>query len=169
MSTESVVRPVPTLGRKIGALVLLLAVCLGVGQLGALLTRPRIDGWYAALEKPAWTPPDIAFPIVWTILYVLMALAAWLMWLRARPAEARFPFALFFVQLALNFLWSALFFGLRSPGLALIEIVVLLATLAATILAFGRISRLAGWLLVPYLMWTGFAAALNFAIWQLNG
>jgi tryptophan-rich sensory protein len=149
-------------------LLLLLAACLGAGQLGAMVTRPQLDTWYAALDKPAWTPPDLAFPIVWTILYVAMAVAAWLMWLRSRPGQARWPFVLFFAQLALNFLWSALFFGMRSPGWALVEIAALIAALGATIVSFGRLSRPAAWLLVPYLLWVGFAAALNFSIWRLN-
>ena len=154
--------------RKAIVLVLLLAACLGVGQLGAWLTRPQIDTWYAALDKPSWTPPDLAFPIVWTILYVMMALAAWLMWLRARPGEARWPFLLFFAQLALNFLWSALFFGLRNPAAGVIGIAALIAVLVATIASFRRVSATAAWLLMPYLLWVCFAAALNVAIWQRN-
>jgi tryptophan-rich sensory protein len=154
--------------KKLAIFALLLAACLGVGQLGAWLTRPRIDTWYATLVKPAWTPPDLAFPIVWTALYVMMAVAAWFLWLRSRPGEARWPLVLFAVQLALNLLWSVLFFGLRSPGAALIGIAALITALAATILSFQRISTLAAWLLIPYLLWTCFAAALNFAIWRLN-
>jgi tryptophan-rich sensory protein len=153
---------------KFVVFAVLLLACLGVGQLGALITRPGLESWYPALAKPSWNPPDLAFPIVWTTLYIMMAVAAWRLWLRAGPGMARLPLLLFFAQLGLNLLWSYLFFGLHRPGLALGDIGALLVALAATILAFGRIDAWAAWLLAPYLLWTGFAAALNLAIWQLN-
>ncbi len=154
------------LGAALG-LAVLLAVSLGALALGGALTRPAIPEWYASLAKPDWTPPDRVFTPVWTALFVMMAVAAWLVWRRA-GAAARRPLALFAVQLGLNVLWSALFFAARSPGLALLDIGALLIAIAATIAAFRRVSRAAAWLLVPYLLWVGYAAALNLAIWRLN-
>lgn len=159
--------------RAIVGLVASVALCLAVGWIGAQVTGPALVDWYPTLAKPAWTPPDIAFPIAWTALYLLMGVAVWLVWLRLAPlhrpaAEVRGPLLLFALQLALNSLWSVLFFGLRNPGLALGEILLLLAAIVATIVAFRRVSPLAAGLLLPYLLWVGFAAALNFAIWRMN-
>lgn len=159
------------------ALILWIALCLGTGWLGSRVAAPALVDWYPSLAKPSWTPPDHAFPIVWTTLFVLMGVAAWLVWRRCdggAPALAtgaqrrRLPLGLFVGQLALNALWSMLFFGLRSPGLALVEIVVLLIAIAATMIAFWRVSPPAGLLLLPYLLWAAYAAALNAAIWRLN-
>lgn len=124
--------------------------------------------WYRALTKPSWTPPDALFPPVWTALYLLMGIAAGLVWLRRRVAGAYPALALFVVQLALNALWSWLFFGWHRIGWAFVEILILLAAILATLRAFLRISRPAGWLLAPYAGWVAFAAALNAAIWRLN-
>lgn len=143
-----------------------IVLCLAVGGLGGFVTTPAIDGWYRTIAKPDWTPPDWVFAPVWTVLYVMMAVAAWLVWKtqdRIAPAMV-----LFFSQLALNFAWSLLFFGARSPGTALIEISFLWLSVLATMLAFFGRSRPAGWLFVPYLAWVSFAAALNFAIWRMN-
>lgn len=153
---------------ELGALVGFLALTLLVGRLGAAVTRPALDGWYRALAKPAWTPPDLAFPIVWTALFVLMALAAWQVWRRGAGARRRWALGLWGLQLALNALWSQLFFGLRDPGLALVELGALLAALSATAVVFRRISPPAAWLLLPYLAWSVYAFALNAAIWTLN-
>lgn len=160
------------------ALVLWVGLCLGVGWLGARVTAPALADWYPALVKPRWTPPDIAFPIVWTTLFVLMGVAAWLVWRRIAGADATpetagalarwLPLLLFLVQLALNAAWSMLFFGLRSPGPALVEIVVLIAAIVATMIAFWRLSPLAGALFLPYLLWVGYATALNVAVWRMN-
>lgn len=98
----------------------------------------------------------------------MMTVAAWRVWVCARRSQARWPLAVFFVQLALNLLWSGLFFGLRRPDLALLEVAALIAALAATILLFRRVSAAAAWLLAPYLLWIGFAAALNLSVWRLN-
>jgi len=148
-----------------------LGVCLGASfaaaGLGSLFTRPAIEGWYAGLAKPWWTPPNGTFGPVWTALFAMMAVAAWLVWRRRAPG-GRGALGLFAVQLMLNVVWSALFFGLRMPGAAFAHIVVLWLAIAATALAFRRVSPAAGLLLVPYLAWVGFAAALNFALWRLN-
>jgi len=145
-----------------------LALTLLVGRRGAAVTRPELEGWYRALAKPVWTPPDLAFPVVWTALYILMALAAWRVWREGYGAPRRWALGLWGLQLGLNALWSQLFFGLRDPGLALAELGLLLAVLLATIIVFGRVSRWALWLLLPYLVWTGYALALNAAIWTMN-
>lgn len=150
-------------------LLLWVALCLAAGGLGGLVTTPAIPTWYAQLEKPAWTPPGWLFGPAWTTLYLLMAVAAWLVWRRGGFAGQRRPLTLFLVQLALNAAWSFLFFGLRNPGLGLAEIVVLWAMIVATLLAFRRVSTAAALLLVPYLLWVTFATALNFEIWRLNG
>ena len=150
-------------------LVVLLMVCVGAGGLGAMATTPEIDGWYKTLIKPSWNPPSYVFGPVWTTLYILMAIAAWLVW---QPAgfsrSARMPLALFGLQLVLNVGWSWIFFGMHQPGWAVVEIVVLWLAILATMAAFFRRSTLAGWLLAPYLAWVSFAAFLNYAIWQLN-
>lgn len=123
--------------------------------------------WYAALAKPRWTPPSWVFGPVWTLLYVLMGVAAWLVWDRHRNA-ARVALNLFVLQLIVNAAWSWLFFGLRSPALAFAGIVLLWALILATVIAFRRLRPPAAALLLPYLAWVTFAAALNFAIWRLN-
>jgi len=154
----------------IAVLAALLVVCLGVGALGSAATTPNLEPWYASLRKPAFTPPAIAFPIVWTTLYVMMAVAAWRVW---RADAAYFPkraaLVAFFVQLVLNAAWSWAFFAAQSPGLGLLVIVLLLVALVWTIIAFARVSRLAAWLLVPYLAWGAFATVLNGAIFAMNG
>lgn len=149
-------------------LVVLLAVCLGAAALGSAATVPRIDDWYATLDKPSWTPPSWVFGPVWTVLYIAMAVAAWLVWRQAGLAAARWPLGLFAVQLGLNVAWSWLFFGLRSPALGLIDILLLWIAIAATLASFWRRTTAAGLLLAPYLAWVTFAAALNSAIWWLN-
>lgn len=124
--------------------------------------------WYQEIERPSWTPPDLAFPIVWTLLYLTMAVAAWLVWRWGGGAQLRRAFLLFALQLGLNFAWSFLFFGLRSPLLGLIDIVALWLAILATMAAFAPISRLAFWLMVPYWLWVTYAASLNLGILILN-
>ncbi|MHB8898248.1 MAG: TspO/MBR family protein [Thermoguttaceae bacterium] len=150
-------------------LVLLLVLCFSAAGVGGAVTTPKIDGWYATLAKPAWNPPDWIFGPVWTALYLAMALAAWLVWRQGGWAGARGPLTLFGIQLGLNTLWSCLFFGMQSPGLAFAEVLLLWAAIAATTAAFWRRSPTAGGLLVPYLAWVSFAAVLNFTIWRMNG
>jgi len=147
----------------LGGLVLL---CLAVGGIGGAASSAAIDGWYRMIAKPSWTPPDWVFGPVWTVLYIMMAVAAWLVWKtgdRVRPAMV-----LFFLQLALNLAWTFLFFNAQSPGLALVEIVFLWLSVAATMLAFFGRHVTAGWLFVPYLAWVSFAGILNAAIWMMN-
>jgi tryptophan-rich sensory protein len=153
----------PSAGRQTLRLVVFLAITFGAAAFGAqFMPGP----WYAEIAKPAWTPPSWVFGPVWTILYVMIALSAWLVW-RAQP---RFgvPIGLWCAQLALNTIWSWLFFGLERPDLAAGDIVVLLGTIVATAYAFAGMSRTAALLLLPYGLWVGFATALNIAIWRLN-
>lgn len=150
------------------ALAAFVAVTLAAGFVGSLVTNPSIPGWYASLQKPAWTPPNWLFGPVWTLLYLMMAVAAWLVWRERGFGGARLALALFAAQLVLNALWSILFFGLRSPGAALVEIALLWAAILATAAAFWRVTHPAGWLLVPYLWWVTYAAFLNYAIWRRN-
>ena len=154
--------------RQYVGLLVSLAICLGVAQLGSLFTRPEIPNWYASLAKPAWNPPNWVFPVVWTTLYVMMAVAAWLVWKAAGFAGARPALSLFAFQLALNVVWSALFFRMHQPGWAFVEILVLWALILATVVAFWQVRQAAAWLMVPYLAWVAFAACLNFTIWRLN-
>lgn len=156
--------------RSLVALAVSLAVCFAAAGLGAALTRPSLDDWYPALDKPAWTPPDGVFGPVWTTLFALMAIAAWRVWRRrqAEPKAARVALGWFATQLALNVGWSLLFFGLRAPGWALLEILLLWGAILATAQAARRVDAPAAALLIPYMVWVSFAAALNFAIWSLN-
>ncbi|SCW89817.1 TspO/MBR family protein [Ancylobacter rudongensis] len=150
-------------------LVLAVGLCLGVGALGSLVTTPQIPTWYAGLVKPSWTPPPAAFPIAWTTLYVLMAVALWRLWQLHAPSPARrLAIGLWLAQLALNAIWSPVFFGLEAPGAALVVVVALWLAIAATIWACLRIDRIAAWLLVPYLAWVSYATTLNAAIVVLN-
>ncbi len=124
--------------------------------------------WYAQLRKPSWNPPGWIFGPVWTALYAMMAIAAWMVWRRGRFAGRRLALSLFLMQLLFNALWSPLFFGLHNPLMALLDIVLLWLALLATMIAFWKVRPLAGALLVPYLVWVSFAATLNFALWRLN-
>lgn len=124
--------------------------------------------FYAELVRPEWGPPGSIFGPVWTVLYALMGVAAWLVWSAEDIRTTRFALTLFLVQLTVNALWSWLFFAWHRGALAFADILLLLALIVATTVAFWRIRRLAAALLFPYLLWVGFAAALNYAIWQLN-
>jgi translocator protein len=149
-------------------LAVAVAICFAAAAIGSMLTMPALRDWYPTLDKPGWTPPNWIFGPVWTVLYLAMAVAAWMVWLRRSSSYVTSALILFAFQLVLNLAWSGLFFGLRAPGAALIEIVILWCAIAGTVASFRRISAAAGWILLPYLAWVGFAAALNFAIWQLN-
>lgn len=147
----------------------LVAICLGAGALGSFAVTLPPTGWYAALAKPSWTPASWLFGPVWTFLYALMAVAAWLVWKKdARFSGVRAALVLFAAQLALNALWPFLFFGLQSPGTALIGNAALWLTVALTTYAFFNLSRTAGVLMLVYLLWTSFAAILNLTVWRLN-
>lgn len=146
---------------------------LGVWLLGcfaapALGSAAGPGEWYVHLAKPTWNPPGWVFGPVWTTLYAMMAVAAWTIWRRGGWREQRLPLGLFLTQLALNALWTPLFFGLHRPDLALVDIIALWITIVATILAFARVHRGAAALLAPYLAWVSFATFLNYTLWRLN-
>lgn len=145
-----------------------LAASFVVAAIGGMLTSAGMPEWYMSLEKPAFNPPSWIFGPVWTALYITMAVAAWLVWKSSGFRGAGPALSLYFVQLGLNLAWSGVFFALRSPGWALVEIAALWLAIAGTILLFFRHSAAAGWLMVPYLVWVSFAALLNAAIWRLN-
>lgn len=154
-------------GRRWLMLALWLVVVAAIALVGSSATLPKIPTWYAGLAKPSFTPPNAVFGPVWTILYVMMAVAVWRIG-AAEDAARRRAVALFVLQLACNAIWSPVFFGLEAPRLGLAVILMLLISLAATIAAFWRIDRLAGLLLAPYLAWVCYATALNAAIVALN-
>jgi benzodiazapine receptor len=142
-----------------------LLLCFAAAALGGLFPPGE---WYAQLAKPAWNPPNWIFGPVWTALYTMMAVAAWLVW-RQQGFRAQIrPLGLFLLQLALNAAWSPIFFGLKSPALAFVVIVLLWLTILATTYAFWCAHRVSGALMLPYLAWVTFAATLNFTLWRLN-
>lgn len=142
-----------------------LVLTFGAAALGA---RFLPDEWYRQLNKPTWNPPNSIFAPVWTVLYLLMAAAAWLVWRRYGINGALLPLILFIVQLLLNAAWTWLFFGLHRIRDALIDIIVLWLVIFTTLISFWSLEPLAGILLVPYLAWVSFAAVLTFTIWRLN-
>ena len=144
------------------SLAVFLLLVFGAAALGALF---KPGEWHAALAKPSWNPPNWLFAPVWTVLYLMIGVSGWLVWQRAGLGAAM---GLYAVQLLLNAAWSWLFFGRHAIGLALVDIVVLLAAIVATIAAFLPISSVAAGLLVPYALWVTFATALNASIWRLN-
>lgn len=155
--------------RRVIKLIVALAVCQIAGLVASLFTTPAFAGWYAALEKPGFTPPNWVFSPVWIGLFVLMAVAAFLVWNKGFSTKGvKTALAFFGIQLLLNVLWSILFFGCRSPFLALVEIVTLWLAITVTILTFYRVSKPAAFMLVPYLLWVTFTATLSFAIFRLN-
>jgi tryptophan-rich sensory protein len=137
--------------------------------LGQFATFPNLAPWYAGLAKPSFNPPNGVFGPVWTLLYALMALAFWRVLILPGQEGRKLAIALFLAQLALNVVWAFAFFAARSPLLGLIDIGPQLLLVAATLWAFWRLDRFAGLCLLPLLLWVGFAAALNFGIWRLNG
>lgn len=139
--------------------------CFGAAAIGA--ASPPGE-WYASLNKPAWNPPSWLFGPVWSALYLMMAVAAWRVWMRGGWKQQVKPLGFFVVQLALNALWSPLFFGLKLPGVAFAEILCLLAMIAATAWVFRPVDRAAAVLLLPYLAWVSFASVLNFTLWRMN-
>ncbi|WP_342678300.1 TspO/MBR family protein [Methanofollis sp. UBA420] len=150
-------------------LVVSVALTLLAGFTGSIFTTPQIPGWYAGLVKSPLNPPAWVFGPVWTILFILMGISLFLIWREGtgRP-EVRAALLAFGVQLALNILWSALFFGLQSPLLGFLEILLLWGAILATIVLSARVSKPAAWLLLPYLLWVSFAAYLTWAVWTLN-
>jgi benzodiazapine receptor len=162
VDSSSPVRPKPLAALAIS----LVAVFLASGIGGLASTSSGED--YQRLEQPGWAPPSWVFGPVWTLLYALMAVAAWLVWRSGPWSQTRPALTLYAIQLVLNAAWTPLFFGLGWRGIAFAELGVLLVVLVATVLLFWRRSRIAAALLLPYLAWSMFAWCLNFAVWQLN-
>lgn len=147
-----------------------LVICLMVGYSASVVTRPSVETWYPTLIKPPFNPPNWIFMPVWTLLYILMAVAAGMVWDKIKEQQETVKMALgfFIIQLTLNAIWSYLFFELKNPMLALIEIVLLWLMIYETYLKFIKINKMAGYLLIPYMVWVAFAAVLNASIWWLN-
>ncbi|MFA5129363.1 MAG: TspO/MBR family protein [Patescibacteria group bacterium] len=150
-------------------LIIAVLACEFVGIAGSVVTSPAIPTWYASLPKSALNPPGWVFGPVWTILFAVMGVSVFLIWRKGlNRKEVKVALVIFAIQLALNALWSILFFGLHNPFLALCEIVILWISILFTMVAFYPISRVAAWLLLPYILWVSFASYLNFAVWQLS-
>lgn len=150
-------------------LILSIAVCLMAGAVGSYFTADAIPGWYETLNKPEFNPPNWVFGPVWTILYILMGISLFLVW-KEGPGNTKVKPAMlmFWVQLALNVLWSVVFFGMKNISGGLLVIILLWISILITILRFRKISAVAGTLLVPYILWVTFASALNFFFYRLN-
>jgi translocator protein len=156
-----------TTQRQVVGFAAWLAICFIAATIGAVASV-QAGSFYMSLSRPAWAPPAMVFGPVWTALYASMAVSAWLIWREGGFRQSRTALTLFLVQLALNALWSWLFFAWRLGGAAFVDVLLLWALLVATLIAFWRIRPLAGALLVPYLLWVSFAAGLNYTVWQLN-
>lgn len=155
---------------KITRILSVVVTCLVIGYFSGIVTRSAIADWYPTLIKPSFNPPNWIFAPVWSMLYVMMGVAAGLVWDRMQQESEVVKKALLFfvIQLGLNALWSYLFFGLRNPMLAGLEIIVLWLMIYETYVQFAKINKIAGYLFIPYLAWVSFAAVLNASIWWLN-
>ena len=152
-------------------LKLIIAILISelAGSIGSLFTFPSITGWYTTLAKPELAPPNWVFGPVWTTLFALMGIASFIVWRKGwSHKKVRVALTFFVIQLILNTFWSIIFFGMHNPGGAFIEIIFLWFAILATLISFYKISKGAGYLLVPYLLWVSFAAYLNYSIWMLN-
>jgi translocator protein len=150
-------------------LLLALAASLCAGLIGSMFTASKIPTWYASLQKPVFTPPNWLFAPAWTVLYILMGVAAFFVWRKGLSnAAVRKAMIFFLVQLILNALWSVVFFGMQSPLGGVIVIVILWVAILMTLLQFFRISKAAGGLMIPYILWVTYAASLNISIWIMN-
>ncbi|OCB75586.1 sensory protein TspO [Flavobacterium piscis] len=155
---------------KITKIFVALIICLMVGYSASIVTRPSVETWYPTIIKPSFNPPNWIFMPVWTLLYILMAVAAGLVWdkIKEQNQEVKVALGFFLIQLTLNAIWSYIFFGLKNPMLALIEIALLWLMIYETYLKFTKINKTAGYLLIPYMAWVAFAGILNASIWWLN-
>ena len=154
---------------KIVKLICSISVCLLTGFLGSFATRNSITTWYAQLSRPFFTPPDWTFGVVWPVLYVMMGISVFLVWnVGINRRQVKVALTVFALQLALNGLWTPIFFGLRLIGVALVEIVMMWAAILLTIFTFWKVSKPAGLLLLPYILWVSFAVVLNASLFLLN-
>ena len=149
--------------------ILFILGCEAAGMIGTIFTIPAIDSWYSTITKPALNPPSWIFGPVWTTLYALMGIAAFLIWQKGiEKKEVKNALYVFGLQLVLNMIWTPVFFGLHNPGAAYGIIIALWISIVWTIIKFYKISRIAAYLLIPYLLWVSFASYLNYSIWTLN-
>ncbi|TDE45455.1 tryptophan-rich sensory protein [Flavobacterium rhamnosiphilum] len=155
---------------KITRILAVVVTCLAIGYFSGMVTKSSIETWYPTLIKPSFNPPNWIFAPVWSMLYVMMGVAAGLVWdrIEAEKEVVKKALVFFAIQLALNALWSYLFFGLHNPMLAGLEIIVLWLMIFETYIQFAKINKIAGYLMLPYLAWVSFAAVLNGTIWWLN-
>lgn len=165
---DAVTTQKPSTPWQVAGLIGWVLVCFLAAGIGSAATTPQIPGWYAGLEKPSFNPPAWIFGPVWSTLYLMMAISAWLVWRIGGWKHGSLALGVFCGHLVLNTLWSVLFFGLQSPTAAAAEIVLLWLAIVATILLFWRHQRVAALLLAPYLAWVSFAAVLNFTIAAMN-
>jgi tryptophan-rich sensory protein len=150
-------------------LIISIAIPVAIGATSGFFTVTGVESWYQTINKPSWNPPNWIFGPVWTTLYILMGIALFLVWKSdANPQIKKTAIILFAAQLTLNFFWSFIFFNQHQAGWALAEIIVMWVFILLTIFAFAPISKIAAWLLVPYISWVSFATILNYTIWKLN-
>ncbi len=154
--------------QNILSLIIVLLLCFGTAGLGSFFTSQSVSTWYPTLQKPPWTPPSWLFAPVWTLLYILMGISGWLLWKERSEPLVQLLLLLFVVQLILNAGWSGIFFGMRQPGWAIADILLLWVAIGWYILQGREISVAASLLFVPYWIWVTFAAALNISVWWLN-
>jgi len=149
-------------------LLISILIALLAGFIGSLFTTSSISTWYTFINKPLFSPPNWIFAPVWSFLYVLMGISAFLIWQKRDNLKIKLAMIFYGIQLVLNTLWSIIFFGMHNPGLALLEILILWVFISITLIEFYRINKTAGLLFIPYLLWVSFASILNYAIWILN-
>jgi len=155
--------------KNVIALIICILIPQLAGGLGAYFTAESVATWYTQIEKPAFTPPGYLFSIVWPLLFLLMGISSWLIWKKlGQHPLAGWALGVYGIQLILNTLWSFIFFGMQNPGLALVEIIILWAMIAYTMMLFYKVRKAAAYLLIPYILWVSFAIALNASIWWLN-
>ncbi|MBF0504586.1 MAG: tryptophan-rich sensory protein [Candidatus Omnitrophica bacterium] len=150
------------------SLIVFIILSFSAAALGVVFTNHSLKTWYLTIKKPSWNPPNKVFAPVWSVLYMMMALAGWMVWGRINFKGLSLPMVFFFVQLILNAGWSMVFFGFRRPDIALLEIIFLWVFIILTTVSFWIVYWVAGVLFLPYLLWVSFALVLNHAIWRLN-
>jgi len=149
-------------------LLISILLALSAGFIGSFFTTPSISSWYAFINKPSFSPPNWLFAPVWTLLYILMSIAAFLIWQKRDNPKAKQALRFYGTQLILNALWSIIFFGMHNPGLAFLEIIFLWSFILITLIKFYQINKIAGLLFIPYLLWVSFALILNLFVWMIN-
>lgn len=154
--------------KKLFIFIICVLIPLAVGGISGLATTTGLESWYSTLNKPSFNPPDWLFAPVWTTLYALMGISLFLVWQSPESQLRKNALIIFSIQLALNFLWSFLFFYFENPGLAFLEIVLLWVSILMMIFYFIKVKPIAGYLQIPYILWVSFASVLNGAIWHLN-